>query len=95
MPPGHSLIMENEHALDTRRAHSVVAEERWQALLGLLIDAEVVSPDDVAAMSERLAQKLEGHARGALGRLTSTPELLEAARRAKNVARLCREVRCG
>jgi len=67
-------------------ARATVDNERWQALLALLIDAEVLSPAEVAGMCERLADRLETHD----GR-----EFTDGAMRARNVARLCREVRCG
>lgn len=104
MVPEHLRDMENKEpiSLEARRAaitgaRALVAEERWQAMLGMLIDTEVVSAAEVAAMCERLAERLEGHASGELvsAYVPHAPELLEAAGRSRNVARLCREVRCG
>jgi hypothetical protein len=87
----------NVLTLDVRveTARSLICEERFKALVGALIEAEVLSPAEVAGMSERLAVRLETHAKGSIGRLTSVPELLDAARRSRDVARSCREVRCG
>ena len=87
--------MENELTDPRTTARALVAEERHKALIAMLIDAAVVSPAEVATMCERLAQRLDGHAKGAMGRLTHAPELLDAARRSRDVARKCREVRCG
>lgn len=93
-PFSDGIDMENE-LTNPRRATALVDRERWDALLGALIEAEVLTAAEVAAMSERLAAKLEAHARGAMGRLTNAPELLDAARRSRDVARMCRVVRCG
>jgi hypothetical protein len=89
------LVDLNEKREALTGTRSMVENERFTALLAALIDAEVLSAAEVAGMCERLADRLEGHARGAIGRLTSVPELLDAAMRARNVARMCREVRCG
>jgi len=76
-------------------ARTLVEQERFSALIALLIDAEVVNGEQVAAMCTKLADRLDAHARSSMGRMTSVPELLEAARRSRDVARMCREVRCG
>lgn len=96
-PFSDGVDMENNlipiHRADVAR--TLVEQERFSALVGALIEAEVLSPAEVAGMCERLAVRLEGHAKSAMGRMTSAPELLDAAMRARGLAARCREVRCG
>jgi uncharacterized alpha-E superfamily protein len=80
------LVDLNERREAAAAVRATVDNERWQSLLALLIDAEVLAPAEVAGMCERLADRLETHD----GR-----EFTDGAMRARNVARLCREVRCG